>query len=247
MTTNLAQLKNPFDPADIGFRAGATTQDKTRALALPYIDSRAVMDRLDAVVGPENWQDSYTAGPQGGVLCSISIRIDGEWVTKRDGADNTQYEAIKGGLSDAFKRAAVKWGIGRYLYSLPAVWVSCEQRGKSVIIDEGEARNKLFGSQPKNDSDTRNQPAKKGNGHSPERKATQNGNGKAPQNGSNGTDRQAYKERIEALHLEAELLDHPITVNEEMLRNGTIQQLTVYGKKLAREVEAIKKRTDQPY
>jgi hypothetical protein len=31
-------------------------------------------------------------------------------------------------MSDAFKRAAVKWGIGRYLYRLPNVWAPCEYR-----------------------------------------------------------------------------------------------------------------------
>jgi len=32
-------------------------------------------------------------------------------------------EAIKGGASSALKRAAAVWGIGRYLYYLPVVWV----------------------------------------------------------------------------------------------------------------------------
>ncbi len=146
---DLKLLAEPFDSKDVEFRAGATTQDKTKALALAYITSRAVMDRLDQAVGPENWRDEYTAGPDGGVLCGISIRIDDEWITKFDGAANTNYEAVKGGLSDAFKRAAVKWAIGRYLYALPSPWVACEVRGKTVKIDEGEARRKTFG-QPQN-------------------------------------------------------------------------------------------------
>jgi hypothetical protein len=145
---DLKKLLEPFSPEDLEFRAGATSQDKTRALALPYITSRSIMDRLDQVCGPENWQDMYTAGPNGGVLCGLSIRINDEWITKFDGADNTNVEAIKGGLSDAFKRAAVKWGIGRYLYGLPVLWVRAEQRGKSIAIDENEARAKLFGPAP---------------------------------------------------------------------------------------------------
>ncbi len=140
------KLSAKFDPADIEFRAGATNKEKTKALALAYITSRAVMDRLDSVFGPEGWQDQYQPGPQGGVMCGISIKLDGDWITKWDGAGNTQVEAVKGGLSDAFKRAAVKWGIGRYLYALPAVWVTATQRGKSITINEGEARQKLFGS-----------------------------------------------------------------------------------------------------
>lgn len=83
---------------------------------LDYIDARDVMDRLDAVVGPANWQDEYMPGPEGGVLCKLSILVNGQWVTKCDVGEKTDIEAVKGGCSDAFKRAAVKWGIGRFLY-----------------------------------------------------------------------------------------------------------------------------------
>ena len=129
-----ARLRAPFHPSDIEWRAGATNGDKTRALALAYITSRAVMDRLDEVVGPHNWRDEYQPGPDGGVICGLSLRIAGEWVTKWDGAENTEFEAIKGGLSDAFKRAGYKWGIGRYLYRLESVWAPCELHGKNVTL-----------------------------------------------------------------------------------------------------------------
>ena len=129
-----SRLAEPFNPADLEWRPGAINADKTRALALAYITSRAVMDRLDEVVGPGNWRDEYRPGPDGGLICGLSLRLDGEWITKWDGAENTDIEAIKGGLSDAFKRAAVKWGIGRYLYKLPQTWVACEQHGKNLVL-----------------------------------------------------------------------------------------------------------------
>ena len=53
------RLAAPFKFSDLEWRAGATNQDKTKALALAYITSRAVMDRLDEVIGPENWRDEY--------------------------------------------------------------------------------------------------------------------------------------------------------------------------------------------
>ncbi|WP_348260526.1 Rad52/Rad22 family DNA repair protein, partial [Salmonella enterica] len=53
-----------------------------------------------------------------GVECGISIKIGSEWVSKWDAAENTQVGAVKGGRSGAMKRAAVQWGIGRYLYNL---------------------------------------------------------------------------------------------------------------------------------
>jgi len=90
------KLSTPFHPDDMEWRAGATNADKTKALALAYITSRAVMDRLDEVIGPENWRDEYQPGPMGGLICGISLRIGCEWITKRDGAENTQFEAIKG-------------------------------------------------------------------------------------------------------------------------------------------------------
>ena len=90
------------------------------------IDARDVMDRLDNVCGPENWQDRYPH-ISGRVVCEIGIKIGGEWVWKSDGAGDTAVEKEKGGLSDAFKRAGVMWGIGRYLYSLSAPWVDLKE------------------------------------------------------------------------------------------------------------------------
>jgi hypothetical protein len=128
------RLATPFHPDDIEWRAGATNNDKNKALALAYITSRAVMDRLDEVLGPENWKDEYAPGPDGGVICGLSLRIGSEWITKWDGAENTEFEAIKGGLSDAFKRAGYKWGIGRYLYRLESQCVPCELHGKTIVL-----------------------------------------------------------------------------------------------------------------
>ena len=114
-------LAEPFSPRDIEWRISrcGAKNDKPYAFVLAYATNRAIMDRLDAVVGGMNWCNKYVSGPNGGVLCGISIKYAGEWVTKWDGAENTNIEAVKGGLSDAMKRAAVQWGIGRYLYRLP--------------------------------------------------------------------------------------------------------------------------------
>lgn len=114
-----------FPKDAISWRAQSLTRDGDKAMALAYIDARDVMDRLDSVLGAENWSDRYDfSGPR--TICYLSIKIDGEWVTKADGAGDTAVEAEKGAISDAFKRAAVKWGVGRYLYGLDAPWVPCE-------------------------------------------------------------------------------------------------------------------------
>lgn len=141
---DLAALCAPFSPDRVSWRVGSTNQDKTKGMALAFIDARDVMDRLDEVCGPAGWQCSYPHA-NGKTVCSIGINVSdgGEpvWVWKADGAGDTDVEAEKGALSDAFKRAAVRWGIGRYLYELPSPWVEIEQKGRSSIITkEGHAK-----------------------------------------------------------------------------------------------------------
>lgn len=119
-------LRAPFPPGAIHWRAQTVTKDGTKALALAYIDARDVMDRLDEVCTPANWRDSFTETPKGRTICTLEIRVDGEWIGKSDGAGDTDVEGEKGSISDALKRAAVKWGIGRYLYDLGNVWAPCE-------------------------------------------------------------------------------------------------------------------------
>lgn len=133
---NLQELKKPFATSDVSWRIGQAGKNGERVWAkvLAYLDNRAIMDRLDEVCGPENWRNEYAKGPEGGVLCCIYIKIDGEWVGKWDGADNTDVEATKGGLSDSMKRAAVQWGIGRYLYDLGETWAQIvEQKTPGAI------------------------------------------------------------------------------------------------------------------
>lgn len=89
---------------------------------LAYLDARDVMDRLDQVIGHENWTDKYVETASGRVICTITIAVDINGkryvIEKSDGAGDTSIEGEKGGISDAFKRAAAKFGVGRYLYRL---------------------------------------------------------------------------------------------------------------------------------
>lgn len=124
-------LSAPFPKQAVHWRIQGKPYERNgnfSAMALAYLDARDVMDRLDLVCGPAGWQSEYTETAKGRVICRIGIRIDGDWVWKSDGAGDTAVEGEKGGISDAFKRAAVHWGIGRYLYRLDAPWVACEVR-----------------------------------------------------------------------------------------------------------------------
>ena len=133
---DLSLLREPFPESDIEWRpqrSGMSAKGQPYAMVLAYISNRAVMDRLDEVCGPGNWKNEFKASPNGGIICKLSVKIDDEWVSKEDGAENTKVEAVKGGLSGAMKRAAVQLGIGRYLYNLPATFGNFHDYGKNSI------------------------------------------------------------------------------------------------------------------
>jgi hypothetical protein len=120
------QLSAPFDPSLVSFRVGSTNRDKTKGMALAYLDARDIMERLDRTVGQANWSDRYKQAGSS-IICELSIRVDGEWIVKSDGSGESDIEGSKGAISGALKRAAVKFGIGRYLYYTPNFWYPLEQ------------------------------------------------------------------------------------------------------------------------
>lgn len=127
------QLRQPFYADELEWKVQVRTQDKSKGMVVTYIDARAVASRLDETLGPENWSVRYIPGPDGGVTCQLSLRINNEWVTKEDGAEKTSVEPVKGGYSSAFRRAATVWGIGRYLYNAPTFWVPLDKGGRPVF------------------------------------------------------------------------------------------------------------------
>lgn len=134
---DFAKLRAPFPPERISWRVGSTTQDKSRGMALAFIDARDVMERLDDVCSPAGWQCRYSHA-NGKTVCDIGVKAGEEWVWKADGAGDSDVEAEKGALSDAFKRAAVRFGVGRYLYDVDAPWVALEPAGRSFKIKDSE-------------------------------------------------------------------------------------------------------------
>jgi hypothetical protein len=125
---DLAKLKKQIP---YRWRIQSINKQGTKASAVAYIDARDVMEVLDEVVGPENWQDRYST--EGDLLIAgIGIKTGGEWVWKHDTGSKTFVEEEKGQISDAFKRAAVKWGIGRFLYEIDTQWVSINKDKKPV-------------------------------------------------------------------------------------------------------------------
>jgi hypothetical protein len=79
--------------------------------------------------------DEYQIQPGGTVLCTLSVFVDGQWIRKSDvGGESEQGDEgdrSKAAVSDALKRAAVKWGIGRFLYRLPMQWVEWDAQRRT--------------------------------------------------------------------------------------------------------------------
>ena len=132
MSNILNKLRIPFPEEDIEWRIQqqGMSNGVPWALVLAYVTNRAIMDRLDDIVGPENWTNDFTQSPNGGVLCTLGVKVKDDWIYKTDGADNTEIEKVKGGLSNSMKRAGVQWGIGRYLYKLPTTFAKFESEGR---------------------------------------------------------------------------------------------------------------------
>ena len=130
-------LALPFPADAIQWKPGATNGDKTRGLALAYVDLRHYIDRLNEVAGPD-WSDDYEVQAQGTVvLCRLTIcgvtRSDVGEAPPND--ENTATTA----LAQAFKRACVKFGLGAYLYRLPRMWVRYDPQRKR-FTDEALAQ-----------------------------------------------------------------------------------------------------------
>ena len=128
-------LEYPFTFDEIEWRVlRVSKKNPSKAQVAAYVDSRAIQYRLDKVVGRDNWQNDFVTviGENNSAtahICNLKIYYPErkEWISKSNGAGCTDVEPIKGGLSNALKRAASMWGIGRYLYSLKNLWADLDE------------------------------------------------------------------------------------------------------------------------
>ncbi|MCL7454750.1 MAG: Rad52/Rad22 family DNA repair protein [Anaerolineae bacterium] len=116
----MASLGEPFRADAVQWKPQVTNKDRTRALAVPYVDVRSYVDRLNEVMGAD-WSDDYQVVDAGAVvLCRLTVG----GVTRSDigEADPEDRNTATSALAQAFKRACVKFGLGAYLYRLPRQW-----------------------------------------------------------------------------------------------------------------------------
>lgn len=132
----LKRLAEPFPPSVVQWKPGMVSKDRTRALALAYVDSREYMNRLDRVC--PDWSDDYevvVVADRVLVICRLRIgavtRVgDGEALLS-DSRGEIEENALTSASAQAFKRACAKFGLGRYLYDIPRVWAEYDDQKKS--------------------------------------------------------------------------------------------------------------------
>ncbi len=146
----LEQLKKPTAKSEIKYRVGSVyDKDRGKATVLSYVDARYVQDTLDNLIGPEFWENRFYEA-KGALFCEITINIDGVKISKSDCGTESDIAPAKGEASDAFKRAAVMFGIGRDLYSAETMFADLEKRGsKWVLPRDWKPNTKASDTKPK--------------------------------------------------------------------------------------------------
>ncbi|MEW6287082.1 MAG: Rad52/Rad22 family DNA repair protein [Chloroflexota bacterium] len=143
MSQNISQileaLQEPFPSDEVEFKPGATNKEKTKALALAYVDSRPYIQRLNQV--SPDWHDEYqitTLGDRVVVLCRLTVNGvtrtgDGECLLSGGDEERVEPNAVTTASAQAFKRACVKFGLGAYLYALPQVWCEYDAQKRRIV------------------------------------------------------------------------------------------------------------------
>ena len=130
----LGKLKMPTPKSEIKYRVGSI-YDKIngKATVLSYVDARYVQDTLDNFVGAENWENRFYEA-KGALFCEITINLGSVKISKSDCGTESDIAPAKGEASDAFKRAAVMFGIGRDLYSAETHFADLEKKGSKWVL-----------------------------------------------------------------------------------------------------------------
>lgn len=218
----LQRLAEPF-PADcIEFKPGATTRDKKKALALAYVEVRHYFDRLNEVVGPD-WTDEYQFINPSGELISCGLTICG--VTRWDiGEKNSSdINTATSALAQSFKRACVKFGLGRYLYAIESVWVAYDAERKQFTEQSlAQLKRLVSGDAPKKKPKPDPEPE------------TTNGNGLTAEQ-ILAKNKARYIARIHEVNAQ---LAEPKDIDPTWLTELTENELIGYGQVMRRAVDA---------
>lgn len=145
-TLNQIDLKKLQDVIPVKWRVQSSKHG--HSLCVAYVDARDVQNHLDDVCGIENWQSRHKE-EKGNLFCEIGINVNGNWIWKSDVGTESNIEKQKGEASDSFKRAAVMWGVGRFVYEYPVIRIKninykgkeypCSNRANGKPLFDGNA------------------------------------------------------------------------------------------------------------
>ncbi|EEM85987.1 hypothetical protein bthur0012_60310 [Bacillus thuringiensis serovar pulsiensis BGSC 4CC1] len=124
------QAEFPFEQLDWKITHTFESNGRFFAYVAPFVDARAIQDRFDEVFGIDKWQVSYEKWGEKATKCTILVFLNERWISKEDGSEESDYNSVKGGFSNSLKRAAVLWGVGRYLYNIKPHKVELTTQGK---------------------------------------------------------------------------------------------------------------------
>ncbi|PIE91923.1 hypothetical protein CO726_29380 [Bacillus fungorum] len=148
MTNNMESLQAEFPFEQLGWKITHTFESQGRffAYVAPFVDARAIQDRFDEVFGIDKWQVSYEKWGEKATKCTISVFLNERWISKEDGSEESDYSSVKGGFSNSLKRAAVLWGVGRYLYNVKPskVELSTRSNGPNSIYVSYQKKGYYF-------------------------------------------------------------------------------------------------------
>jgi len=136
--TVLKMLSKPFHVTDVEWKPGALNKDRTRALALAYVETRAYIARLNEVAGNQ-WSDRYeviSLPDRVAVICHLTVcgvTRTGDGEAMMNGEDGSDPNLVTTASAQAFKRACVKFGLGAYLYALPQVWCDYDNQARRIV------------------------------------------------------------------------------------------------------------------
>lgn len=145
----IAQLTEPFDPSEIKWRVTHTTRDGSRGAVIAFADPRAYSDRLNRIFTPSGWTRTYevhTVSPvtrmkkdkliqTGKVLVTCTVSITGVGTHADNGEEWADEEnAMTSAQAQAFKRACICFGLGRYLYNFAEMWVPLNEYRQPINL-----------------------------------------------------------------------------------------------------------------
>lgn len=234
-------LQAPFQDDEIEWRpqSAIQRQEGHQLLVLPYVQGQTIQKRLDDILGVY-WKDDYesiTVKGKEAIRGYLSIKVGDEWITRTDAAELSDIESVKGGHTNAFKRAAVKFGIGRFLHNVEPKWVRLSPKRLSASdiyvsgkfkINQKDSFLKGYIQKPSINSD---------------KKETQKSNAISKQNTKNATREKApnalevVKDAEKTINFNIENFRHPLfkkATNQtiESLEQATEDQLREYYKVL---------------